>query len=129
MGRARDAPECADEREEGGNGMGKDTLGELEVLVLLAALRLGSRAYGLSIADEISSTAGRATGRASVYVTLRRLEKKGLITTHRERPEDTPSGKPRRFVTVEPAGVRRVGASRRALERMWAGLDDVLEEA
>ena len=106
-----------------------ETLGEFEVLVLLAALRLGDGAYGLSIAEEISQTARRATGRASVYVTLRRLEKKGLVTTHREAPEDAPSGKPRRFVRVRPEAVQLVQSSRQALRRMWAGLEDVLEDA
>lgn len=103
--------------------LGRETLGELEVMVLLAAMRLGEEAYGLSIAEEISRTARRETGRASVYVTLRRLEKKGLIHTHRESTEDAPGGKPRRFVTVRPEAVRRVRASRRALERMWDGIE------
>jgi len=109
--------------------MSKETLGDLEAMVLLAALRLGEGAYGLSIAEEISTTAGRPTARASVYVTLRRLERKGLITTRRERPEEAPSGKPRRFVDVRPEAVALVGASRRALQRMWSGLEKVLEDA
>lgn len=109
--------------------MSRDSLGEFEVMVLLAALRLGERAYGLSIAEEISATAGRDTARASVYVTLRRLEKKGLIRTRREDPAEAPSGKPRRFVTVEPQAVAMVRDSRRALERMWDGLDQVLGDA
>jgi DNA-binding PadR family transcriptional regulator len=92
-------------------------------------LRLGSDAYGLSIAEEISRTAGRPTARASVYVTLRRLEKKGLIRTEREAAEDAPSGKPRRFVRVLPEAIAMVSASRRSLQRMWEGLDDVLEDA
>jgi DNA-binding PadR family transcriptional regulator len=109
--------------------MPKEKLGEFETLVLLAALRLGKAAYGLSIAEEISRTAGRASGRASVYVTLRRLEKQGLITTERERPELAPSGKPRRFVTVRPEAIALVRESREALQRMWAGLEGVLEDA
>jgi PadR family transcriptional regulator PadR len=107
----------------------RDTLGEFEVMVLLAAMRLGEEAYGLSIAEEISRTAGRSTGRASVYVTLRRLEQKGLITTRREDPSEAPSGKARRFVKVRPEAVTMVRESRRALQRMWSGLEDVLEEA
>lgn len=109
--------------------MSKETLGDFEVMVLLAAMRLGSEAYGLSIAEEISRTAERPTGRASVYVTLRRLEKKGFVSTHREEPSEAPSGKPRRFVKVRPEAVALVGQSRRALQRMWSGLEDVLEEA
>ena len=109
--------------------MSKETLGEFEALVLLAAMRLGDEAYGLSIADEISRTAERTTGRASVYVTLRRLEQKGLITTEREGAATAPSGKPRRFVHVRPEAVARVQQSRRALQRMWDGLEDLLEDA
>ena len=109
--------------------MGKDTLGELEALVLLAALRLGDDAYGLSIADEIRDTAGRPVNRASVYVTLRRLEQKGLITTMRESAEEAPSGKPRRFVRLRPEGVARVGEARRGLQRMWSGIEHILEDS
>ena len=108
--------------------MGKDTLGEFEELVLLAALRLGDSAYGLSITDEIVETARRPAVRASVYVTLRRLEKRGLISTRRESPDEAPSGKPRRFVTVEPRGIELLRESRRSMQRMWSGLEDVLEE-
>ncbi len=109
--------------------MPKESLGEFEALVLLAALRLGHEAYGLLIAEEIKAIAGRATARASVYVTLRRLEKKGLITTRHEKPEDAPNGNPRRFVQVEPEAVVLVGESRRALQRMWSGIEDVLGDA
>ena len=84
---------------------------------------------GSRLFEEITRTAERATGRASVYVTLRRLERKGLIRTERESAEEAPSGKPRRFVRVTPEAVTLVQRSRRALERMWAGLEDVLEDA
>jgi DNA-binding PadR family transcriptional regulator len=109
--------------------MSKDTLGEFEALVLLAALRLGREAYGLSITNEIVETARRPAVRASVYVTLRRLEQRGLISTRREPPESAPHGKPRRLVTVEPRGVELLRASRRSLQSMWSGLEAVLEEA
>lgn len=110
-------------------GMAKTTLGEFETLVLLAALRLGEQAYGLSIAEEIRRTADRRVARASVYVTLRRLERQGLIRTEREPQDQAPSGKPRRFVTVTRDGIALVGGARRTLQRMWSGLEDVLEDA
>ncbi len=109
--------------------MPKENLGEFEALVLLSALRLGDRAYGLSIADEIEATAERLTARAAVYVTLRRLEQKGLVTTSWESPAETDGRKPRRFVKVEAEGLRQLQRSRGALQRMWSGLEDVLEEA
>lgn len=109
--------------------MPKDTLGELEELVLLAALRLGPEAaYGLAIADELERSAGRSVARASVYVLLRRLERAGLIATHREKPEEA-SGKPRRFVRVAPEGLALLRRSRRVRLRMWKGLESVLGDA
>lgn len=109
--------------------MTKDTLGEFEELVMLAALRLGEDAYGLSITEEIVRTARRPTVRASVYVTLRRLERRGLVSTHRESSDDGRGGKPRRFVTVEPRGLELLRASRASRRRMWRGLEDVLGDA
>ena len=62
-------------------------LGEFELLVLLACLRLGDdEAYAVSITDEITARTGRSLQRAAVYVTLRRLEEKGLISTHLGEP-------------------------------------------
>lgn len=107
----------------------KDTLGEFEALVLLAALRLGHEAYGLSITNEIVETARRPAVRASVYVTLRRLEQRGLISTRREPSESASGGKPRRLVRVEPRGIALLRTTRASLERMWSGLEGVLEEA
>jgi hypothetical protein len=40
-----------------------EPLGELEQLVLLACLRLGSQAYGVTIRHEIQDRAGRAVAR------------------------------------------------------------------
>jgi PadR family transcriptional regulator, regulatory protein PadR len=107
--------------------MSKNTLGELEELVLLAILRLGDQAYGLSIARELERTAHRPVQRASVYVLLRRLEQAGLIESRRETAEEA-QGKPRRFVHVTTEGVTLVRESRSAMLRMWSGIEHVLEE-
>jgi len=108
--------------------MSKDTLGDFELLVLLACVRLGDeRAYAVSIVDEIQARTGRETHRAAVYVTLQRLEKKGLVSTSLGPPADERGGKPRRHVRVEPAGSEAVRSSRQAFQRMWAGLGPQLE--
>ena len=109
--------------------MSKKTIAEFEELVLLAALRLGDQAYGLSITNEILTTAQRPAVRASVYVTLRRLEKRGLIETWHEAPEEAPNGKPRRFVKVLPQALELLRHSRLSMQRMWAGIEEVLEDS
>jgi DNA-binding PadR family transcriptional regulator len=109
-----------------GEGDPKETLGELEELVLLAALRVGDRAYGSSIVEELKRTAHRRVARASVYVLLRRMEQAALIRTRRESPEEA-TGRPRRFVTVTPAGLSLLRRSRRARLQMWQGIETLLE--
>lgn len=107
--------------------MAKETLGELEELVLLAMVRLGEGAYGLSIVEELEQTAHRPISRATVYVLLRRLEQAGLIRSRREEREG--SGRPRRLVVVTESGLGLLRRSRATMLRMWDGIEGTLEEA
>jgi DNA-binding PadR family transcriptional regulator len=56
-------------------------LGEFEQLVLLATLRLGDEAYGVTIRAEILEHAGRTIAPGALYTALDRLEDKGLVTS------------------------------------------------
>ncbi|MEQ8330363.1 MAG: PadR family transcriptional regulator [Longimicrobiales bacterium] len=105
----------------------KSHLGEFEVLVLLAALRLGRKAYGMAIRDEIERHSGREVARAAVYVTLKRLERKGLVRTEKEDADAGP-GVPRRFASVTPEGIELLRQNRQVLNSLWTGLA-VLEGA
>ena len=104
------------------------TLGELEHLVLLAILRLGSGAYGVSIARELEREAGRALSRGALYTTLDRLEIKGLVRWKSEPGGSERRGLPRRLYSVSARGLAAVRASQRILARMWRGLEGVLKE-
>jgi DNA-binding PadR family transcriptional regulator len=105
------------------------SLGELEQLILLAALRLGADAYGLSIARELDAQAGRRLSRGALYTSLERLELKGLLRWKLATGGPERSGLPKRVYTVTPRGVAALRASHRVLRRMWSGLDDVLKES
>ena len=54
-------------------------LGEFEQRVLMAILRLGAGAYGVTIMEEIERRTGRRVSLGAVYTTLARLEKKGYV--------------------------------------------------
>ena len=108
--------------------MAKDTLGELEELVMLAMVRLGDEAYGLAIVDELERTADRDVARASVYVLLRRLESAGLVESRRESPQEA-RGRPRRYVRPTPEGLALLRRVRSTRLRMWEGIEDALEGA
>ena len=108
--------------------MSHQALGEFEQMVLLAVLHLGGDVYGVPIVSEIERRTGRAVSRSAVYVTLRRLEQKGLVQSWMSDPTPERGGKPRRCVKVEPEGLRLLRESRRAMDGMWSGLDPRLEE-
>jgi len=104
--------------------MGQNVLGELELLVMLAVLRLGeSEAYAVSIAEEIRERTGRSVRRATVYVTLQRLEQKGMVSSWLGDPLPQRGGKARRYVRLEEPGRVAVQETRRRLQSMWKGLE------
>ena len=107
--------------------MTRDSLGDLEQLILLATLRLGDRAYGVTIVDEINARTGRSVSRASVYIVLRRLERKGMVSSSLAEPTPERGGRAKRFFLVEPSGVARLSRARGELLNMWGGLHEVLD--
>ena len=105
-------------------------LAEFELLVLLAALRLGpDEAYTVAISDYIEQRTGRTVRRANVFTTLQRLEHKRLVTTHLGDARAERGGKPRRLVTVRPAGIAAVRAMTGAIQAMVGDLGGVLGES
>jgi len=98
-------------------------LGEFEQMVLLAIVHLRGEAYGIPIVEEIERRTGRSVARAAVYVTLRRLEEKGFVSSWMSDPTPERGGKPRRYVKLTSDGARALREARKAAERMWQGLD------
>ena len=103
--------------------MTREALGEFEQLVLLAILHLDEDVYGAPIVDEIERRTGRSVAPAAVYVTLRRLEQKGLVESWMSAPTAERGGKARRCVNVTRAGLDLLRESRQAIDQMWKGLD------
>jgi DNA-binding PadR family transcriptional regulator len=120
-------PQQPKHRSRGATTMSSDSLAEFELLVMLAALRLGDQeAYTVSIANDIEERTGRSVRRANVYTTLQRLEKKDLVSTRLGEARPERGGKPRRLVKVESAGLRAVRATTGAISSMVGGLGEVI---
>ena len=109
--------------------MGRPDLGEMEQLVLLAILRLGQDAYGIPILDEVSDQSGRDVARATVYVALRRLEQKGLVTSHLGDSTPERGGRAKRFFRLTPAGLKTLREIRTRFQRLWRRYETALERA
>jgi DNA-binding PadR family transcriptional regulator len=106
----------------------KKYLGELEQMVLMAILQLKDDAYGLNIGRELSDRGGRKVSPGALYATLDRLEGKGIVTSSFADPEPGRGGKPRRYLTVTPAGIAALQKARQAWQRLGEGLEGILEE-
>ncbi len=100
----------------------KNTLGEFEHHILLAALRLGDDAYTTSLLTELESRTSREVSAAAIYIALRRLEAAGLVRTRLRRTTELQERRERRYVKVTPAGVAAVVEARRRLVQLWDGL-------
>jgi DNA-binding PadR family transcriptional regulator len=98
-------------------------LGEFEQLILLAILRLGDEAYGVTIRAELADRAGRTVAPGALYTALERLETKGIITSRMGDPTPQRGGRAKRYVTVTAAGRRALTRAMRAYERLLDGLD------
>jgi PadR family transcriptional regulator, regulatory protein PadR len=77
-------------------------------------------AYGAAIHKEILERTGRDVSIPAVYVTLKRMERKGLVASEvTDRPN---RGRATRDYRILPAGQHALAQSRALLERLWDGL-------
>jgi len=97
-------------------------LGELEQIVLLAILRVGDDAYGVSITSEITTQTGRELTLATIYKTLARLEEKRLVVTRAGEPTPLRGGRRKRYYSVTASGRASLRHSLSILGRMTRGL-------
>lgn len=108
--------------------MTRTTLGEFEQQVLLVILRLGGEAYSVAIVTELEERTGREVATSAVYVALRRLEKKGMLTSRLEEPEDSGEPHPRRYFALNEQALEPLRVARRSMLSLWDGLEPVLDE-
>lgn len=106
--------------------MGSEILGEFEHHVLLAALRRAGEAYTAALVEELEERTGREVAPSSVYITLKRLERKGLVRSELRTGDGPGQLRERRFFDVTGDGVTALRESRNRFVRLWEGLDAVL---
>jgi DNA-binding PadR family transcriptional regulator len=99
-----------------------DSLGTFEQMVLIALVRLGPNAYGVTVRREIEQRTGRRVSIGAVYATLERLEGKGYVSSVTGEPTAERGGRSKRFFRIEAPGERALRASQEAIRRMTAGL-------
>jgi DNA-binding PadR family transcriptional regulator len=104
------------------------TLGEFEVLILLAIVRLKSEAYGATIHKEIEVRTGRSIAIGAIYTGLARLQKSGFVKATIGEPTPQRGGRRKKYYEIEPAGAQALAHSVNAFRQMTAGIEGDLEE-
>jgi DNA-binding PadR family transcriptional regulator len=92
-------------------------------------LHVGDAAYALSIRDAIQNRTGRSVSRAAVFVTLERLEEKGLARSRYGDPTPVRGGRAKRFFMPTREGLSAVKRSVAMAASMTKGLEVLLRNA
>lgn len=96
---------------------------------MLAILQLGGEAYSVSIVAELEERTGREVAQAAVFIVLRRLEEKGLLTSRIDDRAAANAGRVRRYFKPTREALRRLKQSRTAYIQLWDGIENTLEQA
>jgi DNA-binding PadR family transcriptional regulator len=102
--------------------MAREFLGGFELLVLLALIQLGEDAYGVPIARAIEASSGRPVAIGSLYLTLKRLEQKKLVSSARGEPTAERGGRAKTYFRVTAKGLKAADHARRTLTTLWHGV-------
>jgi PadR family transcriptional regulator PadR len=94
-------------------------LGPFEQAVLAAILTLQDNAYGVTIHTKVTQLVEPKTASlGAIYVTLERLEEKGLLRSWRSDPLPARGGRAKRCYALEAAGEQALRDSAPAIQRM-----------
>jgi PadR family transcriptional regulator PadR len=100
----------------------EDPLGSLEHIVLLAVMRLGEEAYGITVRREIESITGRDLSIGAAYATLVRLESKGFVKSSAGEPTAERGGRAKRYFRVTADGKAALRNTNDIIQKMSAGI-------
>jgi PadR family transcriptional regulator PadR len=89
-----------------------DSIGQFEQLVLTAILSLKEDAYGVTVHEKVGELVRpKSVSLGAIYVTLDRLEDKGLISSWLSEPTAERGGRAKRCYRMEALGERALQES------------------
>ena len=96
-----------------------DFIGQFEQMVMTAVLVLRENAYGVTIHEKVEEFASpKSVSLGAVYVTLDRLEDKGLVASWMSDPTPERGGRSKRYFKLEARGERALQEAARAAGRI-----------
>ncbi|MDX2246815.1 MAG: helix-turn-helix transcriptional regulator [Bacteroidia bacterium] len=105
--------------------MGIYRLGEFEEIVMLTVAILYGDAYGIAIADEMEKRLNRKVSIGSLQTVLRRLEKKGYLSSEFGEATQVRGGKRKRFFTVTNFGKKALEEVKEERLGLWNAIPKI----
>ena len=103
-----------------------ETLGQFEQLVLTAILLLRDNAYGVTIHGKVQElTRPKTVSPGAIYVTLDRLEDKGMVMSWLSDPTPERGGRAKRCYRIEALGEQALQESAVTARRIWESITEV----
>lgn len=102
-----------------------DLLSRMEELILLSVWKLQDEAYGLEIRLHLSEIMDRELSVGAVYVPLKRLKKRGYLSSWNSEPTEERGGRSKRFFKLTAKGVNALQEVRSVQEKTWSNLPDI----
>ncbi len=109
--------------------MGQSYLGEFEEVVLLTVAILHGEAYGIAIIDEMEKRLNRKVSMGAMQTALRRLEKKGYLTSEFGEATKVRGGKRKRYFSVSNFGKKALEDSKEKRLGLWAAIPKLAWES
>lgn len=99
-----------------------------EEIILLAILKLGDNAYGVSIRRQIMEDTGSGWSFASIYQPLYKMVKKQYLRKIKGRPTAERGGKSKYYYHLTDDGRRALLAVQDAHDKVWSGVKRIAFE-
>jgi PadR family transcriptional regulator PadR len=96
---------------------------EFELRVLLTVLRCRNQAVALAVHEDLERRTRRRASLGAVYVTLDRLERKGLLHSTLGEPRAERGGRARRHYRLSRKGRAALRHACREMQHLWEGLE------
>jgi len=92
-----------------------------EELFMLTIIHLKEPAYLVNIRNFLLEHTGKDWAFGSLYITLDKLRKKGLVETYAGKPRHTQGGKAIQYYRLTEEGLRALAEAKRLHDVMWKG--------
>jgi PadR family transcriptional regulator PadR len=100
-------------------------LSSQDEVLLLAVIKLGKDAYGVTIRRAVSEATGQNWSIGAIYDPLYRMEKRGFIESFLSVPTSERGGRSKRIFKITNLGVKALMESKLVKDGMWKAIGDL----